>query len=337
MAAFSGAAAVALLLLPQLATAAVTGATCVGGATPPSYQAFTFAAGQLSTGGACLAAAATPITDGTALTLQPCDPTSPAQRFAYAGAGAAISITSAAQPTFCVNLQDYGTEPGTVAWLFTCNPGDCKGNCAWAQGPGGALVNPGSGLCLDSGAEPPPPPPPHTCDAGSPSASLPFCDYTLPVQARVADLWGRLTEAQRLQLFSIPIEPNAYDPVLNLPSVFWDITCIAGLSPGRMDPNPNSTVFPNTIGQAASFDTDLVARIARATAEEGRIVNQVNRRLTGGKTWQGVLCDGGPLANTAHDPRCSSARRARARHAKAAPLTHFPPRLSPSLSRGSHL
>jgi len=119
----------------------------------------------------------------------------------------------------------------------------------------------------------------------------------------VEDLWSRLSQAQRISLFSIPIHPNDYDPVLNLPSVFWDITCIAGLSPGRIDPNPNATVFPNTIGQAASFDTELVARIGWATAEEGRILNQQNFRLTGGRTWQGVLCDGGPLANTAHDPR----------------------------------
>jgi hypothetical protein len=332
-------AAAALLLLPQLAAAGVTGAACVGGASPPPYQVFTFSSGQLKTAGGCLAAAATPITDGTALALKPCDPSDPAQRFAYTAAGP-ISLTSASQPAMCVNLAGYGTAPGTAAWLFTCSAGNCKGNCQWAQGAGGTLVNPGSGLCLDSGAEPPPPPAPPTCDPGSPSAGLPFCDYTQPVAARVQDLWSRLSEAQRLQLFSIPIQPNAYDPALNLPSVYWDITCIAGLSPGRIDPNPNATVFPNTIGQAASFDTDLVARIARATAEEGRIVNQINRRLTNGRTWQGVLCDGGPLANTAHDPRCSCAgARARVRHTKAAPLDHLLPHsLSLSLlSRGSHL
>jgi beta-glucosidase-like glycosyl hydrolase len=85
--------------------------------------------------------------------------------------------------------------------------------------------------------------------------------------------------------------------------VFWDITCIAGLSPGRLDPQLDGTVFPNTIGQAASFDVGLVARIGAATALEGRITNQMNYRTSGGTTWQGTLCDGGPLANTAHDPR----------------------------------
>lgn len=74
-----------------------------------------------------------------------------------------------------------------------------------------------------------------------------------------------------------------------------------------MDPQPNVTVFPNTIGQAASFDTDLVDRIGRATALEGRIVNQINYRLTSGTTWQGVLCDGGPLANTGANIRAAEA------------------------------
>jgi hypothetical protein len=298
----------AALALLQGAAGAVTGAACVPGA---SYQAWNFSDGRARSGGLCLhadTANGLPISDGTSLSLQPCTtgPSDYTQLFTFsaAGGGGPISLTSTKQPSFCVNLQGYGTAPGTEAWLFTCTPSDCKGNCQWSQAAaGGALTNPGSGLCLDSGTEPPPPPAPHTCDPGSPSAALPFCDFTLPIAARVADLWGRLTQEQRLGLFSIPIQPNAYDPVLNIPSVFWDITCISGLSPGRIDPNPNATVFPNAIAQAASFDTDLTARIGQATAEEGRIVNQLNYRTTSGRTWQTVLCDGGPLANTAHDPR----------------------------------
>ena len=289
------------------ASAGLTGQTCVPSAP---YQAFTpNPDGTLSSGGACLTAASWPPVSGqgTALAMAACvSPPPPTQRFTltHATGANAISLVATAAPGNCVNLAGYGTSPGTQAWLFACTPQDCKGNCAWAAGAApGSLLNPASALCLDSGAEPPPPPAPATCAPGSPSVDLPFCNAALPVGARVEDLWGRLSEDQRLGLFSIPIQPNAYDPALNLKSVFWDITCIAGLSPGRLEPQPNATVFPNTIGQAASFDTDLVSRIGRATAEEGRIVNQLNGRLSGGRTWQGVLCDGGPLANTAHDPR----------------------------------
>ena len=278
----------------------VTIERCDAGA---AYQQWTFVNGRAESSGLCLTATATPIVDQTALTMAPCTSSKlvdNSQLFTFAPGGP-ITLTSTAQPTFCVNVEGYGTTPGSVAWLFTCNT-DCKGNCEWVNS-NSTLVNPLSGLCLDNGSEPPPPPSPHTCDPASPSAGLPFCDYTQPIEARVADLWSRLSDDQRIDLFSIPIQPNAYDPVLNLPSVYWDITCIAGLSPGRISPGGNYTVFPNTIGQAASFDTALVARIANATAEEGRILNQINYRLTGGRTWQGVLCDGGPLANTAHDPR----------------------------------
>lgn len=239
--------------------------------------------------------------------MSPCvTPPSPQQLFNLTGASGAnaISLVMTAAPSFCVNLAGYGTTPGTQAWLFSCSPADCKENCAWEASPGaGHFSNPSSGLCLDSGAEPPPPPSPHTCEPGSPSAGLPFCDYTLPIATRVADLYSRLSFDQRIELFSIPIHANTYDPVLNLKSIFWDITCIAGLSPGHLDPQLNGTVFPNTIGQAASFDVDLVSRIGKATALEGRITNQINYRSSAGKTWQGTLCDGGPLANTPHDPR----------------------------------
>lgn len=288
---------------PVTSAAAVTGEVCV--AAHPAQQFTAAANASLRVGGACLAAAAWPAADQTAITLAPCDG-SPAQAWALApSAGAnAISLTLAALPALCANLAGYGTTPGTQVWLFSCTPADCEGNCAWDGALPGALANPATRLCLNAGAAPPAPPPgPHTCDPGSPAAALPFCDGAAPVAARVDDLFSRLSDAQRVALFSLPAAPNAYDPVLNIPSVFWDITCIAGLSPGRFSPTPNVTVFPNTIGQAASFDVGLVARLGEATAVEGRVVNQINYRLTGGTTWQGVLCDGGPLANTAHDPR----------------------------------
>lgn len=264
-------------------------------------QTWTVSGTSLTLGGACLTASSWPLTDGTQLTMSPCISALNTQQFTLRTTpGETISLVSALDTTFCVNLSDYGTIPGTPVWLYTCSPTDCEGNCAWNQNAS-AIVNPSSGLCLNAAS--PPPPLPHTCALNSPSVNLPFCDSTRPVDERVADLYSRLSQAQRIQLFSIPAEPNTYDAILNLKSVYWDITCIAGLSPGRFNPTPNVTVFANTIGQAASFDINLVAAIGSATALEGRIVNQVNYRKTGGTTWQGVLCDGGPLANSAHDPR----------------------------------
>jgi hypothetical protein len=72
-------------------------------------------------------------------------------------------------------------------------------------------VRAGSGLCLDDGSGPPAP---HTCDPGSPSFNLPFCDYTLPLDARIADLLSRLNQTRKVALFS---QPN--------PCVVWARYC----------------------------------------------------------------------------------------------------------------
>ena len=64
------------------------------------------------------------------------------------------------------------------------------------------------------------------------------------------------------------------------------------------------TVFPHAIAQGASWDVDLVRRVSNATAIEARILSEQAYVKTHGASAGGVLsCDGGPLANTAHDPR----------------------------------
>lgn len=66
---------------------------------------------------------------------------------------------------------------------------------------------------------------------------------------------------------------------------------------------PNVTVFPNAINFGASFDPELAARVANATASELRGVNELTHKATGYAEMAGPICDVGPMANTAHDPR----------------------------------
>lgn len=210
------------------ASGGVTGQACIAGGAP--YQSWAPAAdGTLRSSGGCLTAASWPPVFGDTLAISPCaSPAVPQQQFKLSSGGGAnaISLVFASNASYCVNLKGYGVTPGTEVWTTDCSASLCKENCNWQSGAAaGSLVNPASALCLDAGTEPPPPPAPHTCDAGSPSAGLPFCDATLPVTTRVEDLWSRLTAEQRIALFSIPIQPNVYDPVLNLKSVYWDITC----------------------------------------------------------------------------------------------------------------
>jgi hypothetical protein len=291
------------LLLAVAGSACVSSAQIIGNACFASLnQQWSFHAGgsisSIATG-LCLTASAMPITDGTPMEMQPCTD-APSQIFRLLANN--NTIVAGSDETKCINLSGYGTSPGTQVWLFTCDVDDCKGNCDWTSQGGTAnttFINPESGLCLDDGASVFP----RTCAPGSAEASLAFCNYSLPIEARVQDLVGRLSLQDKISLFSNPIKPAGFNSSLNLKSFFWDITCIHGLSPGIMQPNPNVTSFPHAIAQAASFDLDLVTRIMQATAIEGRIVNQINYRATGGTTFQGVHCDGGPLANTIHDPR----------------------------------
>lgn len=131
----------------------VIGNTCSAGA---AWQSWSYVNSAFVAGGGagCLTASSWPPTDGTALSVAPCaSPPSPQQSFAFQSSGPSpsnttVSITAVGFPTFCVNLAGYGTSAGTQAWLYTCGP-DCEGNCAWEQ-EGQAIVNPNSGLCLDT-------------------------------------------------------------------------------------------------------------------------------------------------------------------------------------------
>jgi hypothetical protein len=204
------------------APTSITIETCAGIAN----QAWSFTDGALRSGsGLCLTAGALPIVDGTDLGMAPCGSGAPAaQAWVYNADNA--TFVSAGQPDMCVNIAGYGTAPGSQVWLWSCSATDCQGNCDWTPGNASTvhpLVNHETGLCLDDGLEPGLP---QTCDPGSPSAGLPFCNYSLSQEARVADLIGRLTLQERIDLFSLPNPASAFLPALNLKSFYWDITCM---------------------------------------------------------------------------------------------------------------
>lgn len=131
---------------------------------------------------------------------------------------------------------------------------------------------------------------------------MPFCDSSLPRSRRIADVVHRLSLAQKVQQFSVPASKFQYNESLNLNAFHWDYTCMRGIARGG-SPILNTTVFPHAIALAATFDTELIAAIGNATSYEGRVVNDILYNQTAGTSWQGVQCDGGPLANTVRDPR----------------------------------
>ena len=257
--------ALALSLAPA-ARAALSVQIC--GASAPGERWTLTAAGQLvsATSGLCATAAVQPpVPEGTALATQACGaPGAPEQTFASLPNNNTIVL--AVQPEMCVNVKAYGKAPGSTVWLADCDTNGCEGNCDWVVGSGddsaaaaaaaienATLTNPASGLCLQDGS--PLPPLPHTCEAGSPSARLPFCDAALDVDARVDDLLARMSPALKLQQWSIGTGGFVYDPALNLKAFHWDFTCsecararARALASQRPSPQPHSALLsPNAL------------------------------------------------------------------------------------------
>jgi hypothetical protein len=76
------------------------------------------------------------------------------------------------------------------------------------------------------------------------------------------------------------------------------------------------------------------SRIAAAVAYEARVVHQMNFRASGGRAVQALVAEGGPLANSVHDPRWGRAQEVggvglqffpAARQAPPPPHTHTAP------------
>jgi beta-glucosidase-like glycosyl hydrolase len=97
--------------------------------------------------------------------------------------------------------------------------------------------------------------------------------------------------------FSYPGTP--YIAKTNSKGWSLDHTCIHGLNKAS-----GVTVFPHAIAQGASWDRDLVTRVSNATAVEARILSAKGYESSkGANMGEALSCDGGPLANSAHDPR----------------------------------
>lgn len=128
-----------------------------------------------------------------------------------------------------------------------------------------------------------------------PGADLPlYKDPKAPIEKRVDDLVSRMTlEEKAAQLMS-----NA--PAigrLGVPAYNWWNECLHGVArAGR------ATVFPETIGLAATWDQDLTLRVATAISDEGRAKHHEFVRRGKRNIYQG-LTFWTPNINIFRDPR----------------------------------
>jgi len=136
--------------------------------------------------------------------------------------------------------------------------------------------------------------PPSTEPAAPAAAAFPFLDVALPVEARVADLLGRMTlEEKAAQLVN---EAPAI-PRLGVPAYDWWSEALHGVArAGR------ATVFPQAIGLAATWDADLMLRVATATSVEARVKHEESLRLGSHSIYEGLTFFS-PNINIFRDPR----------------------------------
>ena len=158
-----------------------------------------------------------------------------------------------------------------------------------------------STFCLNCGtAAPPHPTLPSTPEPDRPAAvqpgtaTLPYLDPDLPLETRVEDLVGRMTLEEK-------VSQTLYDASaverLGIPEYNWWNEALHGVArAGR------ATVFPQAIGLAATWDTDLMFRVATAISDEARAkhheaVRQGRRGIYEGLTFWS------PNINIFRDPR----------------------------------
>ncbi|MVN22410.1 glycoside hydrolase family 3 C-terminal domain-containing protein [Mucilaginibacter arboris] len=122
-----------------------------------------------------------------------------------------------------------------------------------------------------------------------------FQDPDLPIETRVNDLVSHLTLEEKVyqMLNAAPAIPRLYIPAYN-----WWNECLHGVARTSF----KTTVYPQAIAMAATFDANSLHQMADYTAEEGRAINNESTRT--GKT--GIylgLTYWTPNINIFRDPR----------------------------------
>ncbi len=121
-----------------------------------------------------------------------------------------------------------------------------------------------------------------------------FENTKLSIKQRVDDLVDRMTLEEKVGqlMFASPAIER-----LGVPAYNWWNECLHGVAR-----NGKATVFPQAIGMAASFDTDLMYRIGTAISDEARAKFNENRKVGYIDRYSG-LTFWSPNVNLFRDPR----------------------------------
>src|SRR6266704_1758978 len=126
------------------------------------------------------------------------------------------------------------------------------------------------------------------------TASAPYLDTTLPIPQRVNDLVSRMTLEEKVSQMQ-DIAPAI--PRLGIPAYNWWNEGLHGVARSG-----NATVFPQAIGLAATWDADLIHRVAGVISTEARA--KYNDAIQHGNTGRYYgLTFWSPNINIFRDPR----------------------------------
>ncbi len=121
-----------------------------------------------------------------------------------------------------------------------------------------------------------------------------YLDPEQPIEARARDLVSRMTLEEKV---SQMVHDAAAIPRLGVPAYDWWNECLHGVArAGR------ATVFPQAIGLGATFDTDLMHRVATAISDEARAKHHASARAGHRDRYRG-LTFWTPNVNIFRDPR----------------------------------
>ena len=151
-------------------------------------------------------------------------------------------------------------------------------------------------LPFSSGAQRPveTPPPPPTAEQVKAAAAMPFRNPNLPIQQRVDDLVSRMTLEEKVSQL---IDRAAPIPRLDVPGYNWWNEGLHGIARSGY-----ATLFPQAIGNAATWDVPLLHSIGAVVSTEARakyndaIRNGNHDRFYGLTIWS-------PNINIFRDPR----------------------------------
>ncbi len=122
-----------------------------------------------------------------------------------------------------------------------------------------------------------------------------YLNVDLPIPDRARDLISRLTLEEKVGLMS---HPALGVPRLGIPAYNYWSEALHGVAR-----NGRATVFPQAIGMAASWDKDLIHRVATAISDEGRAKYHAALKRNGYTDQYQGLTFWSPNVNIFRDPR----------------------------------